>query len=727
MSLEFSTNFSAWILIVFISSGFLIYWFSRHLFNWLSPSIAAGIIGLRILIAAFLSLILIEPVLQFLTTRAERPNLAVLIDTSASMGVNESSGNRHEKLTAILSNQSFTSIQNTHTIQSYSFSEEIKPILDFGTDSLKTEGTSTNIGKVLTFLKTENTGNSFDAAILISDGNSTLGRDPLRVAQDLEIPIYTIGIGDTTAARGISITHLNTNYFAYVNSKVPVEIGVAGHGFNKMSFPVTIKENDRVLQTAQISFDGSGREETVVMNIIPETPGVHHYVVEIPSLDGEAILQDNQFSFAIKALKSNLRILYIEGAPRSEMGFIKRALEKDANLETTSLIFRPDGTTFPSLMPSSRMEWFSYDLIVLGSIKYDRIRPWVPSIKAFVEERGGGLIALGGQHSFEMGGYTGTPISNMMPFQISKTTKGMIAGEINLILSPDGRTHPITKLDADPVRSEEIWKELPTLSMMNHVGPPKPGATILATNQNSKDGIPIILYHRYGQGKVLAIAALGLWQWDLMTSKNNTTNIAYERFWNNAARWMAVRENSRKIRVETNKTHYFSGETVLFEGQIYDDAYRPIDQADLSVIVRPKTNGPSDFLQLELTSTEMGYGRYRGQLKSLPTGEYRFVSEAKLKEISLGSDNGIFTVGTSSREFKNNHMNKEFLTRLANMTGGQFFLPVEINQLERKLPLEKNIVQETRTLSWWNHPATLILLIILLTTEWVIRRYLGVF
>ena len=72
-------------------------------------------------------------------------------------------------------------------------------------------------------------------------------------------------------------------------------------------------------------------------------------------------------------------------------------------------------------------------------------------------------------------------------------------------------------------------------------------------------------------------------------------------------------------------------------------------------------------------------------------------------------------------------MNKEFLTRLANMTVGQFFLPVEINQLERKLPLEKNIVQETRTLSWWNHPATLILLIILLTTEWVIRRYLGVF
>ena len=119
-----------------------------------------------------------------------------------------------------------------------------------------------------------------------------------------------------------------------------------------------------------------------------------------------------------------------------------------------------------------------------------------------------------------------------------------------------------------------------------------------------------------------------------MTSKNNTTNIAYERFWNNAARWMAVRENSRKIRVETNKTHYFSGETVLFEGQIYDDAYRPIDQADLSVIDRPKANGPSDFLQLELTSTEMGYGRYRGQLKSLPTGEYRFVSEAKLKTIS---------------------------------------------------------------------------------------------
>ncbi|MXZ75415.1 MAG: hypothetical protein F4207_11625 [Gemmatimonadetes bacterium] len=727
MPVDIQTDSLIWILIAFILVGILIYGLSRRLFSQLSPAAAWGLIGLRIAAAAVALAVLSDPVSRMVLERTESPRLAVLVDTSASMGLTDRLGRRNEVLASVLSGDALHALESRHRVHRYRFAENLSPLPEDVIDSLSTEGTGTDIGGAMSFLEGGSGAGRFGAAVLVTDGNFTAGRDPLRVAEDLDMPVYTVGIGDTLGVRDIGVSHLAVNEVVYTGSNVPIEVGVRGRGFGSVRVPVILRDEGRILQSEEVTLDDTDEERTVVFHVVPETEGIHRYQVEVPELDGEITAGNNRREFAISVLKSGLRVLYIEGAPRADMGFLKRSMEKDANLEVTSILFRPDDRTFPEPMPASRTDWFSYDLVILGSVDYERIRPWAPLLVAFVEERGGGLIAFGGPHSFEMGGYAGTPVGDLMPFAIAASARGLSEEAFVPDLTSDGRTHPITRLDDDPAESERRWLELPPLPGMNQVGRAKPGATVLArhpTWRTEDERTPVIAEHRYGQGRVLAIAAQGLWRWDLMMWGSGGTNAAYERFWNNAVRWITVREGSRRIRVVSDKLQYHGGETIRFDGQVYDENYRPVEGAELTVTVRPAQD-EADALQINLTSTGQGFGRYAGRLQFLPAGAYSFEASAVLSGVPIGTDRGGFVVGEAGAEFERTRMNRELLVQLADMTGGGFYLPSDIDRMADDIELDEITVQESRTVSLWNHPGVLALLVCLLAAEWFYRRYLG--
>ncbi len=725
MFLDFQADSLTWILIAFILACVLIYWISRRLFTLVPPTVAWALVGLRIAAAAVLLAILSEPASRLLLERTESPGVALLVDTSASMGLTDGLGSRNEILADVLSSDALNALENRYRVHNYRFAEDLSPLPEGGVDSLTTDGAGTDIGAALSFLKDGARTGRFSAAILMSDGNFTVGRDPLRAADDLGLPLYTVGIGDTLGVRDLSVSHLAVNEVVYAGSNVPVEVVVSSRGYDRVRVPVTLREEGRILRSEEVALDGREGDRTVVFHVLPDTVGIHRYQVEVSELDGEITARNNRRDFTIKVLKSGLRVLYVEGAPRADMGFLRRTLERDASLEVTSIVFRPNGTTYPEPLPASRTDWFAYDLVILGSVDYQRIRPWADFLVSFVEERGGGLIAFGGPHSFEMGGYAGTPVGHMMPFGIASTARGMTEKTFVPVLTADGSAHPITRLDDDPAESKQRWTELPPLPGMNQVGRAKPGATVLAGNPTWRTGnevTPVIVEHRYGQGRVLGIAAQGLWRWDLMMWGSGGTNAAYERFWNNAVRWITVREASRRTRVAPDKLQYRGGESIRFDGQVYDENYRPVEQADLSVTVRSGQEG-ADALQLDLSST--GQGRYTGRLQFLPAGAYSFEAAAALNGMPMGTDRGGFVVGEAGAEFERTRMDRALLVQLADKTGGRFYLPSETAPMADDVDIDEITVQETRTFTLWDHPFVLILLVGLLAAEWLVRRYTG--
>ncbi|MBI4550629.1 MAG: hypothetical protein HY710_00030 [Candidatus Latescibacteria bacterium] len=688
--------------------------------GWLLTCLRIGAVGL-------LLFTICEPAVSFAFRRTDKATVLLLVDTSDSISITDRLGNRAQAASRLLTGSWFKTLDDRYRVQPYRFAESVAPLTEREFDPVPVQKNGTDIGAALDFVKTRTDEEQVAGVILVTDGNPTVGRDPLRAAAGLGLPVYTIGIGDTTEPQDAAVVKHLTNDIAYANSKVPVEVTIRSNGFDGVRVPVTLSEGTRVIDTQYVTLSGGEREQSVMLHLVPTEDGAHQYTVTIPVQPREQIPQNNSYGFTIKVLKEKLGILYIEGSPRADVTFLKRTLERDPNVEVTSLIARPDGSFYPKPLPATRAEWFRYDLVILGSLPAARLQRWDRQIVEFVEQKGGGLIALGGHRSFELGGYAGTPLGSLMPVIIPAVNRGVLEGLFTPDLTPDGRDHPVTQLDDDPLRSARRWGELPPLPGINQVGPAKPGAIVLAVHPTWKAGgrnAPVIAVQRYGLGKVMAITAYDLWRWDLMMWGTGGTSVSYERFWNNIVRWLTTREGSQRVRVAAGKEHYRGGEPVDLTGQVYDESYHPLDGATVTVTVVPKTAG-GQRAEVEFTPAGNGSGRYGTTVRGLPSGEYAFTARAVRDGRELGSDSGRFRVGELNVEYLRARMNQDLLVRLASMTGGRFYRVSEADRLLSEVRFPAPSIARTNEVQLWNHPAMLILFILLLSAEWFIRRQRG--
>src|SRR5262249_47071325 len=152
------------------------------------------------------------------------------------------------------------------------------------------------------------------------------------------------------------------------------------------------------------------------------------------------------------------KILYLEGEPRFELKFIRRAVQEDANLQVVCLertsqnkflrldVDEPE--ELASGFPRTREELFRYRGLVLGSVEASFFTPdQLEMIGAFVGERGGGLLTLGGRHSFAEGGYGGTSLAEVLPVVLEeKPVEASFLAELKVEPTPAGLVHGTTRL-----------------------------------------------------------------------------------------------------------------------------------------------------------------------------------------------------------------------------------------------------------------------------------------
>ena len=153
-------------------------------------------------------------------------------------------------------------------------------------------------------------------------------------------------------------------------------------------------------------------------------------------------------------------MLYLEGEPRFEVKFIRRAVEDDKNLQVVILqrtaedkYLRLDVGSPDELVggfPKTREELFAYRAIILGSVEAASFSPdQLRMLADFVSKRGGGLLMLGGRRSFAEGGWAGTPVAEVLPVEFD-TTRYPRRPPAELVLSesdraPDARRRHVSR------------------------------------------------------------------------------------------------------------------------------------------------------------------------------------------------------------------------------------------------------------------------------------------
>ena len=660
------------------------------------------------------------PILRLTFKENRKAFVGLLVDASSSMQITDNGKLRGETLRGLLSTPDIVSLQSRYHLQPYLLSDRTIPVQPLIPDSIFFEGNATDIAQALQTLR-EYRGESYLGGILlISDGNHNSGEDPLRVARDFNCPIFTVTIGESRPKPDLLLSQVLTNDITYVGNQVPVEVSIRGVGFGGRRISVRLHKDGEVLDQNIVTIPPDGLEISLQLLFTPQEQGFQKMTVDISRLGGEVTHINNTHEFYIRVLKSKLKVLLLADAPSPDLAFLKRLLSTDENIH---LIVRTqrEGTTFYEGRFPALAETKTVDLLILMDVPSHTSHPsiWARVVEMVQRDKKPFLLVLGKRADPQKF----TVIETFLPFQLpQKVTESLVIPRF----TNQGMSHPVLRIDENWETNSAIWHTLPPLFSAWKITDMKPGCQILVTGIYEKgslptfsDNHPLIFARHVGSEKSLAILGQGLFRWDLLMWGTGGSNVALKGFMGNTVRWLVTREEDKPVRISTNKTIYRSGEEILLTAQVNDETYKPQSDA----FVTAKLRSPSGESNLQLI--DAGAGRYKKTFRVFESGEYHVEVEAVLQERSLGRDTIEFSVSSFNPEFLDTRASPELMENLARITGGQFGTPDSLSSIIQAMNFPQQTVHSLNEIELYNFPWTLIVIALLLSAEWFIRKRKG--
>ena len=632
------------------------------------------LIALRIGAVAILLGCLLAPVIVEKRDITPPTHLAVLVDTSQSMQLMDTGNvSRLHQVNELLFGDSDDSddadkstllqaLADKFEVHVYPFGTGLHPMVSVETQAerFKPADTLTDIGSAIKQADAAWKGQQRAGIVLITDGAHNAGELPMEALAALQIPVYAIGVGAVEPPKDIQIQRIDTAPVAYTGHEHLIRVTIAQTGYTGQTTRLALREvnSQRLVSSATLTFAESA--QAIEFRLTPDTEGNFQYTLTLPTLDGELTAENNEKTFALKVVKAKLNVFYLEGRPRWEYTFLKRALERDADIafasvllstrrDAESVLNRFDGyypqvsgeagawrgtgprptegeavprqgtgprptATVIRRFPETREALSKYDVLIFGDVTAEHLTAAQQQrIVAFVETEGHAVIFLPSRNALGRNGLGTTELARLLPVSIPVTGCEMSEAEFTVQLTQIGAFHPMLQLSSANLalnRNTALWRNLPALARRFHGFQLRGGASVLL---ESGDGAPVMIFQRTGLGKSLLFAAEGLWHWDFGVSnfKDARYLTLYSQFWAQALRWMGTTHaDENRLYLTTDTSTYATGDTVQVTAQVYSETYQP--QADAAVQVEVTPPGGEAF-QLRMQTVHGDINEREGQ------------------------------------------------------------------------------------------------------------------
>lgn len=620
----------------------------------------------------------------------------------------------------------------------------------------RAEGAYTNIFRSVRDMDSDLRALPLAAVVMLTDGCRTVGGAPPDASRLLAargVPLHIVGLGDPVLRRDYEVVHVSAPRRVRRNTEVEVQMTLRATGFDR-PFEVRITRDGNEILSEMIeppSARGGGTDLVLVrVTFTPDHDGTATYAVEIPPDEAEMTPKNNVREFVLDIQDDRLPVLYIEGSPRMEYRFLRRAMFRDPDFRVVGMLrlasdrFYVQGANasedyLRQGFPKTREQLFAFQAVILGDIEAGYFTSGrggqLEMLKEFVQVRGGGLLMLGGVNSFGLGRYAGTPVGKMLPVVISGSAQGWGPPYSNQKYYPratsEGLRHPVMRLSADPKVTSHMWEKAPPLIGITPVRGVKPGASLLIVKEDGRS--PVLAVQNYGAGRVAAFTSGGSWYWQVSMPAGDEF---HERFWKQLIRWL-VMGAKQQLTVTTAGDIYGRGDPVIVRATVLGKDLRPLNDAEVIAALTDPFGNTEDIPMHWILSEEGVYecryvpvdsGSYALSVRVESAGELEQAGWEDLKPAVTG-----FMVTEPLVEFSDSNLKEDLLRRMARMTGGRYYSygePDELlsglkKELDKAIRRAKMEGTEVRTGSLWDMPVLYVLLIGLMGTEWVLRRRFG--
>lgn len=774
-------NWWAWGIVCLACVAMCGWWYRRDT-RELSAVWRVALFGLRGSVWIGLLLIFLDPQERTETEVVRPSRVALLVDTSSSMGFPVKAGenesvaamSRIDAVRGMLeSGPLVPQLRTRHEVEVYTFDSKLTsrgtlnktaPAEKGGAEIsagepaawkewLKATGQETRLGESLVELIRETAGETLSGIVVFTDGASNSGIETSSAhaaALAAETRVITIGLGSVEKPANLQVQTVQAPTHAHVGDGFQITAFLTGQGLSGQNVTVELLGKEEratapltVLQTKSATILEDGVPVAVNFQYETSEPGKRIFNVRATAGQGvsEFTTADNEKPLPpVEITDRKTKVLLVAGGPMRDYQFVRNLLYRDQGIDVNLILQSGDPEISQEAgkvltkFPETREELFEYDVIIAFDPDWKKILPGaIEYLSEWLFQQAGGLILVAGDVNTPNLVQARSDLQQVQawyPVKLPRFYDPELQGANSqqpwpIKLTREGGAAEFLNLN-DPTPGEAaIWNVFAGIYRCFPDEGAKPGGTVLAYHGDPRSGSgaeapALIASQFFGAGRVLYLGSAEFWRLRAIDESY------YDRFWIKALREVGqgrlLRGSTRGL-ILLERTTYSLGSSVAVRARVLDPQYQPVVVDRLTAeLLDPR--GQVLLSGVELNKINERPGEYQGSFPAALPGRYRikFSVPQSMEEVV-----GYVQVEVPNYEYLHPEQNQGELKRLATVeNGGNSLEPEQAAAgLFEMLPDRSSVkVQFNIPRPLWDRGWVMGLLVGLLGMEWLLRKLL---
>ena len=673
----------------------LLYYRTKHFGKRLRWLLAA----VRFVAVSLIAFLLLSPMVRLVRHDRERPIVVLAQDNSRSLALTKDSAfYRGDYLDAL--GKLADKLEGSCEVHTYRFDSKTE---ESSLDGIDYSGVATDMSALFQTIADQYRHRNLCAVVVAGDGLYNQGFNPVESARQLMVPVYSVSMGDTTLRRDAAVGHVRYNQRVTLHDHFPVEVTLLATNLQGAAHTFRILHNGRTVASKQLRYDSDGFVVTETFQIEAAQAGLQQYTLQLDVDNAEYNPYNNRRTITVEVLDRRRKIALLASAPHPDVASFRQALSGE-DCEVSTQIVAPTDLSAKGLA-ALKHSLANVDAVVLHNLVspdlYRELRALRKPVVHIVGE-GADLDQFNAMRS-------GIEVQT----RLSKVNEATAVGRTDFshFDVPDGLR---TAVEAFP----PLYSPFGEYRAQPHV------QTLFYARIGSVVSDQPLVAVSAADLRQVWVMGDGLWRWRLTDYRTGGSHDRFDLLAGKLFTFVCGQADGNRFRVVSDP-RYRQGEPVVLEAELYDDNGELTNQPAATISFRPLDGGEAvsqPFARADARRT------YNVNLGLLPAGTYRYRASTIYEGETLTTD-GAFVVEDFDLEAVTLTADHALLRTLSFSTGGVVVPADSVGQLaellRRRDDIKTLISSRMRYDELLRLPWLLVAILLLLSVEWIVRKYNG--
>lgn len=693
--MNLSSEYSLWFIPLCIALAFAGTWFLyrnnplKLEKKWLQLLLA----GLRFLALFLVIMLLLGLLLKTFSRKVEKPIVVLALDNSESVTANRFASfykNEYPAKTEKL----ITALRENYDLKVYSFGKRIEESFKTGFNEKQTD-----ISAVLNEVENRYSNMNLGAVVLATDGIYNEGNNPYYESKKLNVPVYTIALGDSMQQQDVLIKNVRHNELVFAGNQFEVQVDLASYGYKNATLRLSVEQNGQNLYTQSLTVTESNYFKTLSFMLPASSEGTQHYKVHVSELANELSRTNNHFDFFVEVIKSKQKIALVYQSPHPDVGAFLHSVSSNPNYECKAF----------QLSDFEMNEAARYDLIIAHQLPGWKAEGF--NLLKQLDESGKSVLnIIGAQTNLNL-------LGNLGHLQIEGNR-----GAYNEATAAYNSTN--TSLALASENSQALTKMPPLMVPYGRYRYAADAVVVLKQNIGYvQTNEPLLLITKGAKAKVAYLCGEGFWKWRLNDFGQHANHNTTQDFVSKLVQSLAAREDKSLFRLKPEKRRFAENEPVIFNAELYNEAYELQNQHDIELEI---LNNVSKSFRFSFSKTGKAYRLDAGLL---PVGNYRYRATVN-RNGKTEQRSGTFVVVALQQELLQTKAEHQLLNSISAESGGQMVFPGDMERIATLIAEDQSVrpvvYRQAKVDDLMNVKTLFFIILGLLGAEWFIRKWYGI-